>query len=484
MRLLTYLLLFVAGFSAQAQITNYKYTFKIKGAKDTIYLANYLGKQLYYNDTAYADKTGKFVFSKPREIKPGKFAIVQPGKMYFELLINEAAFTFVGDTGDLIGGMKIENSVENKLFYDYIQLINNKKREIEPLNKKYQTAEKVKEKEELLAQINAKNKEVTDFQAQIVKDHPTTLIAQIIKMSIDVEIPEAPLNEDGSKDSTFAYYYYRDHYWDNTNLANDALVRDPAYMKKLETYFDKIVLQHPDTLSLYADKLLAKMDDEGEMFKITVNWLINHYSKSKIMGLDAVYVHMAKNYYMTGRAYWADSSTVAKLTERVVALNPTLVGKKAPNLTLFDTTGNRLISLSSVKAKYTILYFWDSTCGHCKKATPKLKKIYEELHKYDVEVYAVGGELETDSWKKYIKANELPWINVSDTPERPNGFRTIYDIYAYPKVFLLDEDKKIIAKQIGVEQCGDILLDKLKLRDKIDFGFEPASEDDEDDHEH
>ena len=415
------------------QITNYKYTFKIKGAKDTIYLANYLAKQLYYNDTALADKNGTFVFTKPREIKPGKFAVVQPGKMYFELLINEAAFTFKGDTGNLIGGMTIENSLENKLFYDYIKLINNKKREIDPLNSKYRASESDEEKERLLEKINALNKEVSDFQASIVKDHPTTLIAQVINMSIDVEIPEAPLNPDGSKDSTFSYYYYRDHYWDNTNLSNDALVRDPSFIKKLETYFDKIVVQHPDTLSLYADELVAQMDKEGEMFKITVNWLINHYSKSKIMGLDAV----------------------------------------------FDTSGNRLISLSSVKAKYTVLYFWDSGCGHCKKATPKLKKIYDELHKYDVEVYAVGGELETKDWKKYIKENKLPWINVSDTPERPNGFRTVYDIYAYPKVFLLDENKKIIAKQIGVEQLGDILLDKLKLKDKIDFGFVKSEDDDE-----
>lgn len=465
------------------QITNYKYTFKIKGAKDTIYLANYLAKQLYYNDTAVADKNGTFVFTKPREIKPGKFAVVQPGKMYFELLINEAAFTFKGDTGNLIGGMTIENSLENKLFYDYIKLINNKKREIDPLNSKYRASESDEEKEQLLEKINTLNKEVSDFQASIVKDHPTTLIAQVINMSIDVEIPEAPLNPDGSKDSTFSYYYYRDHYWDNTNLSNDALVRDPSFIKKLETYFDKIVVQHPDTLSLYADELVAQMDKEGEMFKITVNWLINHYSKSKIMGLDAVYVHMAKNYYMTGLAYWADSSTVAKLSERVIALSPTLVGNKAPNLTLFDTSGNRLISLSSVKAKYTVLYFWDSGCGHCKKATPKLKKIYDELHKYDVEVYAVGGELETKDWKKYIKENKLPWINVSDTPERPNGFRTVYDIYAYPKVFLLDENKKIIAKQIGVEQLGDILLDKLKLKDKIDFGF-VKSEDDEEEEAH
>lgn len=473
----------LAALTTNAQLSNYKYTFNIKGAKDTIFLANYFGKQLYYNDTAVADKNGTFVFKKSREIKPGKFAVVQPGKLYFELIINEAEFTFNGDTSNLIGNMQVENSLENKLFFDYIKLINNKKTEIQALNEKYQAAKSDKEKKKFEEQIKAANKEVNDFQENLIAENPNSLIGQIIKMSMDIEIPAPPKNEDGTIDSTFQYYYYRDHYWDNTNLDNDALVRDPSYIKKLETYFDKVVLQHPDTLSRYADKFISRLDEESEMFKITVNWLINHYSRSKIMGMDAVYIHMAKNYYMTGRAYWADSSTVAKLTEKVIASSPTLIGKKAPAITLFDTSGNRLISLNSVKAKYTVLYFWDSTCGHCKKATPKLKKIYEELKEYGVEVYAVGGELETDGWKKYIKKNELEWINVSDTPERPNGFRTVYDIFAYPKVFLLDEDKKIIAKQIGVEQLGDILLDKLKLKGKIDFGFEP-SEDDEEDEAH
>ncbi len=463
--------------SAHAQITNYKYQFNINGAQDTVYLANYLGKQLYYNDTAVADSKGTFIFSDSRAIKPGKFAVVQPGNMYFELLINEQSFTFNGDTADLIGGMTTENTLENKLFYNYIQLINNKKAEIQPLNAKYKAAKSDKEKEKILEKINALNKEVTDFQDNIISEHPTTLMAQIIKMNKDIEVPDAPIKADGSKDSTFGYYYYAKHYWDNTNLNNDALVRDPAYVKKLEQYFDKVLLQHPDTLASYADRLIGKMDESSEMFKITVNWLINHYSKSKIMGLDAVYVHMAENYYLTGKAFWADSATVAKLEERVKALSPTLIGRKAPAINLFDTTENRLVPLYSVDAKYTILYFWDPNCGHCKKETPKLKKIYDVVKDKGVEVYAVCTELETEDWKKFVREKELNWINVSDTPEKIiDNFRQTYDIYATPKVFLLDKDKKVLVKQVGVAQLGDILKDKLKLPKDLKYGYKGEGE--------
>ncbi|MGB0166542.1 MAG: peroxiredoxin family protein, partial [Luteibaculum sp.] len=241
-----------------------------------------------------------------------------------------------------------------------------------------------------------------------------------------------------------------------------------------------VLLQHPDTLTKFADELIAKMNPTGDMFKLTVNWLINHYSKSKIMGLDAVYVHMAEKYYLTGKAYWADSATIAKLEERAKAMAPTLIGKKAPAINLFDTTGNRLVPLYSVQSPYTILYFWDSGCGHCKKETPKLKKIYDVVKDKGVEVYAVGTELETEDWKKYIKENDLDWINVSDTPDKIiDNFRQNYDIYATPKAYLLDAEKKIIVKQVGVYQLGQILKDKLKLPADTDYGLEKPKDDEE-----
>ncbi len=60
-----------------------------------------------------------------------------------------------------------------------------------------------------------------------------------------------------------------------------------------------------------------------------------------------------------------------------------------------------------LKANYTILYFWDSGCGHCKKVTPKLLDFYAEYKDKGVEVYAIGTEFETEDWKKYVR-NERP----------------------------------------------------------------------------
>ena len=426
----------------KSQILDYDYRFKVKGATDTVYLAYYFGKQLYYSDTAVSTPDGSFAFKKQREIMPGKFAVVFPGQTYFEIIVNEPSFRMESDTSDLIGHMKIDGSVENQVFYDYIGFINGQKRKIEPLQKAYGAAEKEKKKEELREKMLAIDQAVKARQRELAGRRNELLIAQIIALSIDIEVPDPPTAEDGSIDSSFQYRYYRDHYFDLVNLKNEAVVRCPAYHQKLDQFFDKVLLQHPDTINKYADRLISQMDETGDLFKYTVNYVFNKYNRSKIMGMKTVMVHMAEQYYMNDKAYWADSTTVAKISERAVAEKPTLMGKKAPRLNLADTTGKKIVPLYGVNAEYTILCFWSATCGHCKKAIPKLKIIYDMLKDHGVEVYAVGTELENEDWLKFIRKEKLNWINVSDTPERPDRFRTTYDIYSTPKLYILDKDKK------------------------------------------
>ena len=377
-------------------LPTYKYSFNIKGASDTVYLANYFGKQLYYTDTAYS-KNGQFTFTG-KDINPGKYAVVFPGKTYFEVIVNEPSFSFQGDTTNLIEGMKITGSIENKTFYDYIKFINSKKQEIGPLQAKYQ-AEKDEEKKKLIVEeIGAVDKAVKDYQKKIATDQNNLLIGQIIAMSLEVNVPEAPMLENGVKDSTFQYFYYRNHYFDNVNIKNDALVRTPSFHNKLEEFFDKVVLQNPDTINKVADALIDKMNPASDMYKYTVNFIINHFNKSKIMGLKDVFVHMGETYYMQGRTPWADSASTAKISERVLAMKPTLLNRKAPPLYLFDTTGVKMKPLYNVEAEVTVVFFWDPGCGHCKKSIPKLKAIYEKYKdNYDVKIYAVCTELETNA---------------------------------------------------------------------------------------
>jgi len=108
------------------------------------------------------------------------------------------------------------------------------------------------------------------------------------------------------------------------------------------------------------------------------------------------------------------------------------------------------MSLYDIEKDFTILYFWEPNCGHCKEATPKLKTFYDKQRDYTIEIFAVCTTDEKDLWSKYIEDNKLTWINGWD-PERLTHYDFYYNVQSTPIVYILDRNKKIIAKKLAVE---------------------------------
>ena len=85
-----------------------------------------------------------------------------------------------------------------------------------------------------------------------------------------------------------------------------------------------------------------------------------------------------------------------------------------------------------------------------------MKEIIDGYKDKSVKVYAVCTEVEMDKWKKFIREKQLHWINVAD-PELKNNFRHDFDILTTPQIFLLNENKEIIAKKIEADTLDEIL---------------------------
>jgi thiol-disulfide isomerase/thioredoxin len=235
-------------------------------------------------------------------------------------------------------------------------------------------------------------------------------------------------------------------------------VRSPIYFNKLKTYFNQILLQHPDTLIKEAQWLVPKTEPNKEMFKFTVWYLTYTSETSTIMGIDAFFVFMVENYYMTGKAYWITDAVLEKISGRAKTLKPILLGQIAPDMRMTDS--NLVITpLHQVKSPYTIIYFWDYNCGHCKKESPILLDYYDK-NKDLVSVYAVGMIEDFEKWKSYIREHNFDWINVVDARNWTN-FRKLYDLNSTPIIYLLDENKKILAKKISADQTIDF-IERLK----------------------
>lgn len=114
---------------------------------------------------------------------------------------------------------------------------------------------------------------------------------------------------------------------------------------------------------------------------------------------------------------------------------------------------------------------------------PKLQALYEEWHSKGLEIYAIGNDFEPEPWLKFLREKDISdWIHVSDNPLinaadsatalimagtttlQSLNFRTTFDVFATPKMFLLDKDKRVIAKQVGAEQIGEILARETQAK--------------------
>lgn len=451
-------LLLLSSLNIFAEKPAYSIKVKFANLKDTIcFLGNYYGDKTMIRDTGRIDSKGLCTFEGEEKIPGGIYLIITPSKKYFEFLFDrDLNISFEADTTDFVGSLKIKGSPDNQLFYDYLRFIAKKSKEIEPLRTDYKKHERNSDSAKaILEKMSKLDKEVKNYKLDFIAAHPESFLSVIFNASYEPELPEAPLLENGKRDSSYMYKYFRQHYLDKVDLSDDRLLLTPVFHNKIKTYLTQLTVQQPDSVIKAADYLISKTNGNKEMFKYLVWYITNFSETSNIMGFDAIFVHMVQKYYMTNQAFWVNATTLEKITNRATILKNLLLGANAPNFTVQDTD-YVYRTLYNVRAKYTILYFWDPTCGHCQKETPKLKDFYDKVKNKGIEVFAVCTDPNLDEWKKYIKEHSLNWINVMDI-QNATGFHTIYDIYSTPVIYLLDENKKILAKRLSVEQLDAFL---------------------------
>ncbi len=454
--------------SGESTDQGFDITVEIDHFPDTVaYLGYHFGDQKFVKDTSRVSKNSVLHFKGSEDLKPGIYFVYSPS-VYFEIIINEQKFSMKTDTTDLMKHMEISGSRENELFNKFQQFMAEKQQLSKEISDNIngldpnQHADQITKLKGQLADIG---KEIEDFQKNIIDNNPGTFVAKLVLAMKKPQVPDPPRNEQGEvSDKSFQFYYYKNHFFDHFDLSDPSLLRTPLYQPKVDEYTEKLTYQHPDSINKGVDYLLKAAGNNEETFRYMLVKLTNKYETSNIMGMERVFVYLAENYYLKGKAYWADSSLVAKFEKRVKELKPNLVGNIAPEMVLRDTL-MRPIRLSSINSRFIVLYFYDPDCGHCKKATPQLRNSYERLKQKNVEVIAACTVTDIEKWKSYIRDNHLSCINAAD-PYLQSNFRTEYDIKSTPTIYVLNKDKEIIAKRIGVEQIEDFINRMIEIEEK------------------
>ena len=474
--------------------SGYEIKIDLKNYKDNLaYLAYYQFDKTFIKDTCSAIQNGKIIFKGSSKLDNGIYALVSKQKvLLFNFFIDDetqklelksnAAEDFAEDVVAL-------NSDRQNDFLKYIQHLGKQ-------NNAFMTFQKqnvLRTKQDTLSLIEKQlgfEKNIAEFERNFLDRNKGTYIGSVLNLKIERTLKDVPIAANGRPDSIVAFNFYKNHYWDEVDFKDDAVMRNPFFFGKLKKYFDTAVSTNPDSISVALDQFLVQAQTNSLLYKSMLAYFTNTYETAPIMGYDKVFVHLADRYFKTGKAVgiYNDESVIKKVIDRAEKLRPLLIGATAQDLLMIkaqdfskmkvmgfedakssaeitklyyknlNSISKMYVKLSEVKAKYTILVFWDPDCSHCQVEIPILLESYNEMIKQniDVKVYSVSMEYEGDKYLKFIADHKLSWINVYDGA-RINNTSQKYDVNTTPIIYVLDQNKIIKAKRISAHQVPEII---------------------------
>ena len=247
------------------------------------------------------------------------------------------------------------------------------------------------------------------------------------------------------------------------DFSNPDMLNTPEYSFRrfIEKYCEKNIDAYADNIMIAmanAEHIVLLTDPQSEFRKQILDYLVIHYlyPYSQDLRLEHIACHLFDEYYKE-KPWWMTDYDYSVLKWRYDITKYNVIGMQGKNIVLPDQNGIDR-SLYGLKSKYKILVFWDSECEVCIEKVSHIQADYNELKSMGAEVFAVYTEAEYDQWKQYIADNDLNWINVSDT-EGVGTYDYDYGTYKTPRLYLLDENNIIIAKDFDSAKIIETISD-------------------------
>lgn len=431
--------------------------FNISNTKnDTLVIGNYFGsyKNMLVLDTIYLiNGKGEFINDT---IKSGLYFIYNDKNKY-DLLFSESEKNIyvTYKSPEFFPTVKIDGSAIASSFVDYMKFLNEKK-------------ELVK-KDSTLAQ--ATSKEVSAYINKTVAANQTNILGKFLNFFTPVVVPEGT--------PEYRFKFYKQHFFDNANIFDAELLHTPLAEEKLTEYFSTLV-GTPKEICQEVDTLLARSNNDKEVFRFVLVNSFQHYLKSNQVIAENVWVHIAQKWYLP-YATWSDFAYTERLKHEVKMRLPNRIGEKAPDfdITVLSTNDFQIAQTDSVKRKdvyqgketklssiladdYTLLIFFEGDCSHCKEVMPHFYEVYHKYASKGLKSVIVHNNNTPEGkilWCDYINNNKMyDWINCWSPYS--NKYKDLYNIVSTPTVYLLNKGV-IELKNIDFKTLDEYLKNKI-----------------------
>jgi thiol-disulfide isomerase/thioredoxin len=432
-------------------------TFQINGmGAQPVRLIGIVNEQQFLVDEVASDGNGKAVFKKDKPYDQGLYFVLLSNNSNFQVMITEdQTFTMTSSLNNLAQDMQVEGSLDNQLLYDNIKYeaeyqqqltpLNNQRTSLDPESAAYADVEKQRQ-----ALIDSRR----DHLQSIFDTHPNSFFVKFKQAG-----QNPVLRKDLPNEAQVAAY--RMEFWDGVDFSDERLLHTPVIMNKVKRYFEELTPQQPDSIIASLERLVEQLPtiDNSQYYQYFVNWVAINYepTKTSLMDSEAIFVHMVKNHFTYERAFWSDSTNTYALQLRADEMANSLVGQPGPNVKVPDVNGTPQ-ELYQLKAPYIIVYLYNPDCEHCQEQTPVLANLHRKWQQQSpplADVYAIAIDTERDLWLNYTRKIGATWTNVFD-PSNKSIYKT-YFVDVTPEVYVLGPDRKIIAKNLNVNQIEEVI---------------------------
>jgi len=227
----------------------------------------------------------------------------------------------------------------------------------------------------------------------------------------------------------------------------------PALGAKLQEYFTALSGEPAQVQNTECDYLIASCQDSLVRQYVALK-IYDHYLHSKIMGDDAVAVHVARKWFLSKEVPMKTDTDLLNAQIFVEFNQHSLIGQKAPVIKLFDPSG-AAVSVPAPE-QYSVLYFYDTGCATCKVETPRLQRLAASGD-FPVTVYAIYVGADSAGWEK-VRAGLPEFIHLWD-PEISSDWQRLYGILKTPGMFLVNPSGTIVGRGLDTSAL-QILLNK------------------------
>jgi peroxiredoxin len=403
-----------------------------------------------------ASEDGMVVFEdKQKNLPQGMYIAALSGQEYPFLVSNDAPFELtITDDGITTNYAK---SKENEDFFKYMDYQEKFNAIIQKAQLNYQRSSS-DVKAEIGILIDTLRHEQAQFAAMIAGNHPHSLLASIIAASQTIMPPQTESLQDDSLQWRAELDFYKTNYFGNVNFDDNRLINTSILTALYSTFFMEILAYQPlPDIIKAANALLLRMENNHDMYKFTMTWLYKAYSDSRLQGHEAVAAAIAQIMMDSDKVNWLTDQQREQIRSHVkrYGLNP--VGSIAPELSLQASDGSHA-SLSMLDAPCVLLYFYNPQCQVCRIVTPLLYAQFLRYKDKGLQVYAVYVGSDRDMWQDYIAQNNFGgFVNVWDN-DGSGDIGAQYSLHAIPQIYVLDRSKKILHKEISIDDLQNILF--------------------------